>query len=470
MKTTKEEKSRLHKLKEKIQKWKKEGYNVDEIEKLMETAEKQESQYEKTLSISETVEKEGQKSEEGVEELEITTPKSNKAKIGSILALIVIIVVLGGIYIYYTSSYNHVLGPGDVQIGGEGTSDITIAPTAKFTSSIYGSTVHLSDYSDGTISQYYWDFGDGYTSYKQSPTHVYNSAGTYTITLTVTDYNGKTDYISKTVTIQASDSDGDGYTDDEDAFPYDSSEWKDSDNDGVGDNSDEFPNNPSEWSDSDNDGYGDNSDDFPYDATEHLDSDDDGVGDNSDEFPYDPDETKDSDNDGTGDNADPDDDNDGYYDYEDFLPYKDAKIHIDLIQFIVRDEVDMWPGDSSKAQVYFEIYVDSNKIRRAPDEGHIWEVDIGELRSINWDYTYNVPDNVLTHEVSIRMYDSDQGLGDDQLDIDGHDSTKGCTVSYDIVTETWSGDDSDGTTDGSNDGTQSSDDDDAYLEYDITTV
>ena len=37
------------------------------------------------------------------------------------------------------------------------------------------------------------------------------------------------------------DSDGDGYADDVDAFPKDSSEWKDSDKDGWGDNSDDFP-------------------------------------------------------------------------------------------------------------------------------------------------------------------------------------------------------------------------------------
>ena len=40
------------------------------------------------------------------------------------------------------------------------------------------------------------------------------------------------------------DSDNDGYNDDVDAFPDDSTEWMDSDNDGVGDNSDGFPNNP----------------------------------------------------------------------------------------------------------------------------------------------------------------------------------------------------------------------------------
>jgi hypothetical protein len=45
------------------------------------------------------------------------------------------------------------------------------------------------------------------------------------------------------VTIPFIDSDGDGVTDEDDAFPYDENETADSDGDGVGDNSDAFPNN-----------------------------------------------------------------------------------------------------------------------------------------------------------------------------------------------------------------------------------
>lgn len=63
------------------------------------------------------------------------------------------------------------------------------------------------------------------------------------------------------------DSDGDGYRDQEDAFPNDSSEWNDTDGDGRGDNSDAFPQNSSEWKDSDGDGVGDNSDYYPFDNT-----------------------------------------------------------------------------------------------------------------------------------------------------------------------------------------------------------
>ncbi len=101
------------------------------------------------------------------------------------------------------------------------------------------------------------------------------------------------------------DSDGDGYNDDVDVFPNDSSEWLDSDNDGVGDNKDEFPNDSTESQDSDQDDYGDNSDRFPNDGNEWNDSDNDGVGDNSDDFPDNYLEWKDSDGDLIGDNYDP---------------------------------------------------------------------------------------------------------------------------------------------------------------------
>lgn len=107
------------------------------------------------------------------------------------------------------------------------------------------------------------------------------------------------------------DTDGDGYNDKVDEFPYNSSEWIDSDNDGYGDNSDDFPYDFSEHADSDEDGVGDNSDAFPNDSTQWVDRDGDGYGDNpnginADVFPDDPNEWKDGDFDDIGDNADTD--------------------------------------------------------------------------------------------------------------------------------------------------------------------
>ena len=47
--------------------------------------------------------------------------------------------------------------------------------------------------------------------------------------------------------IQDLDTDGDGYSDHNDAFPNDANEWFDSDGDGVGDNADAFPHDSSRW-------------------------------------------------------------------------------------------------------------------------------------------------------------------------------------------------------------------------------
>jgi gliding motility-associated-like protein len=48
----------------------------------------------------------------------------------------------------------------------------------------------LSLISTGSIASYAWDFGDGNSSTSQFPTHIYTTAGTYSITLTVTSDKG----------------------------------------------------------------------------------------------------------------------------------------------------------------------------------------------------------------------------------------------------------------------------------------
>ncbi len=54
---------------------------------------------------------------------------------------------------------------------------------------------------DGTIISYYWNFGDGSTSSSPNPSHIYDLSGNYTVTLIVTDDNGATYAVSKTITV-----------------------------------------------------------------------------------------------------------------------------------------------------------------------------------------------------------------------------------------------------------------------------
>jgi chitodextrinase len=49
--------------------------------------------------------------------------------------------------------------------------------------------IGLGNDPDGAVVSYHWDFGDGSTSAVQNPSHTFTNAGSYTVTLTVTDNN-----------------------------------------------------------------------------------------------------------------------------------------------------------------------------------------------------------------------------------------------------------------------------------------
>jgi len=48
---------------------------------------------------------------------------------------------------------------------------------------------HFKNLSSGNINSWYWDFGDGFSSTEQNPSHQFNQQGTYEICLTVKDVN-----------------------------------------------------------------------------------------------------------------------------------------------------------------------------------------------------------------------------------------------------------------------------------------
>lgn len=57
--------------------------------------------------------------------------------------------------------------------------------------------------SQGTIQSYEWNFGDGEISFTRKPdTHTYAEAGTYVITLEITEDTGIVDTITKTITVK----------------------------------------------------------------------------------------------------------------------------------------------------------------------------------------------------------------------------------------------------------------------------
>ncbi|MFH2063732.1 MAG: PKD domain-containing protein [Pseudomonadota bacterium] len=87
---------------------------------------------------------------------------------------------------------------------GVGNYVIFAPPAASFSADITSGevpvSVHFSDESLWSISDWRWDFGDGAVSTEKNPEHVYDNPGSYTVSLTVTGPGGtdketKIDYI-----------------------------------------------------------------------------------------------------------------------------------------------------------------------------------------------------------------------------------------------------------------------------------
>lgn len=79
-----------------------------------------------------------------------------------------------------------------------------VAPVAAFVPNCMNLICDFTDgstHENGTITSWLWTFGDGNASIAQHPNHTYVADGDYTVTLTVTDNNGLSDQLSKSVTI-----------------------------------------------------------------------------------------------------------------------------------------------------------------------------------------------------------------------------------------------------------------------------
>lgn len=93
----------------------------------------------------------------------------------------------------------------DLTVTAGGAPAANAAPVARFTSAVNGFSASLngsgSTDSDGTIAGYAWNFGDGSSGTGSTASHTYAAAGTYNVTLTVTDDDGATNAVTQPVTI-----------------------------------------------------------------------------------------------------------------------------------------------------------------------------------------------------------------------------------------------------------------------------
>ena len=77
----------------------------------------------------------------------------------------------------------------------EGCGTVNSPPTASFNHTCTDLRCDFTDTSadsDGTIASWSWEFGGGDLSSNPNPSHTYPAAGTYTVTLRVTDNEGAT--------------------------------------------------------------------------------------------------------------------------------------------------------------------------------------------------------------------------------------------------------------------------------------
>lgn len=87
---------------------------------------------------------------------------------------------------------------------GDGNSPSNIPPDAAFSQSCTLLACTFADSSsdpDGKVTAYTWKFGDGAVAVSQNSSHLFNSAGTYVVELTVTDDRGATSTLSQPVIV-----------------------------------------------------------------------------------------------------------------------------------------------------------------------------------------------------------------------------------------------------------------------------
>jgi len=102
----------------------------------------------------------------------------------------------------FYNNYIFACGSGNLHIYAQSSSMPPVANFSGTPSTVnVGGSVTFTDLSTNTPTSWSWNFGDGNSSSIQNPSHTYNTAGIYTVSLTATNTNGsdtetKTNYIT----------------------------------------------------------------------------------------------------------------------------------------------------------------------------------------------------------------------------------------------------------------------------------
>lgn len=117
----------------------------------------------------------------------------SKVDAGTQTSLVVSNLLEGNTYYYAVTAYD----ASRTESGFSNEASATVsssAPVADFASNITSGHAPLSvtftSTSSGNITGYSWNFGDGTTGTAQNPSHSYGTAGTYTVSLSVTGPSG----------------------------------------------------------------------------------------------------------------------------------------------------------------------------------------------------------------------------------------------------------------------------------------
>ncbi len=102
--------------------------------------------------------------------------------------------------------YGHVLNsaasnPGCLDLAGTTQNSVPNAAFTFATSDLTATFTDASSDSDGSVGSWSWNFGDGTTANVQNPSHTYDIAGDYQVSLEVSDDDGDTNTSTQTVSV-----------------------------------------------------------------------------------------------------------------------------------------------------------------------------------------------------------------------------------------------------------------------------